>query len=102
MRYSCIVTIFRTFLVQSLNKRSSLVPLHQVGKLERHKLYKLSKLRRSPKEAEDGGFRWLQTTRDTKFTEVDIENYEPFLSVRVGEHRLQGTALGFGKLNAYK
>ena len=89
-------------MVQSLNKRSSLVPLHQVGKLERHKLYKLSKLRRSPKEAEDGGFRWLQTTRDTKFTEVDIENYEPFLSVRVGEHRLQGTALGFGKLNAYK
>ena len=101
MRYSCIVTIFRTFLVQSLNKRSSLVPLHQVGKLEKHKLYKLSKLRRSPKEADDQ-IRWLQTTRDTKFTEVDIENYEPFLSVGVGEHRLQGTALGFGKLNAYK
>ena len=50
--------------------------------------------------ADDGAFRWLQTTRDTKFTEEDIENYEPFLSVRVGEHRLQGTALGFGKLNA--
>ena len=59
-----------------------------------------SKLRRWPKEADDGAFRWLQTTRDTKFTEEDIENYEPFLSVRVGEHRLQGTALGFGKLNA--
>ena len=35
-------------------------------------------------------------------TEVDIDNYEPFLCVGVGEHRLQGTALGFGKLNAYK
>ena len=57
-----------------------------VGKVEKHKLYKMSKVRRSPKDADEGQHRWLQTTRSTKLVEVDITTQQAFAGVTLADH----------------
>ena len=73
-----------------------------VGKLQKHSLYKMTKVKRSPKEADEGQYRWLQTTKSTKAVAVDLSSCKAFSDVTIAEHLLKGMILGFGELSSYR